>query len=198
MEELDRVGHHGHALVERGAQRFEHVVVPRLADDAHRRGVGLDQVAQRVVVVDLALDAPGRAERHHRRRREVELGLGALEELVVLRVGARVAALDVVHAEVVELLGDAQLVVDGERDAFELRAVAQRRVEDLDRFRKRHFIRGHVQPIPCSDRPRLGRRAYSCAIAVVIGPGHGIGRSSTEFTALTSAAVPHTNISSAM
>jgi len=35
-------------------------------------------------------------------------------------------------------------------------------------------------------------------MAVVIGPGQGIGRSSTEFTALTSAAVPHTNISSAM
>ena len=34
------------------------------------------------------------------------------------------------------------------------------------------------------------------AIAVVIGPGHGISRSSTEFTARTSAAVPHTNISS--
>jgi hypothetical protein len=37
-----------------------------------------------------------------------------------------------VHAEVVELLGDAQLVLDGERDALELAAVAQRGVEDLD------------------------------------------------------------------
>src|SRR2546428_547120 len=38
--------------------------------------------------------------------------------------------------------------------------------------------------------------AYSDAITFVMGPGHGIERSSTEFTALTSAAVPHTNISS--
>ena len=35
------------------------------------------------------------------------------------------------------------------------------------------------------------------AMAFVIGPGHGIVRSSTELTALTSAAVPQTNISSA-
>jgi hypothetical protein len=39
-----------------------------------------------------------------------------------------------VHAEVVELFGDAQLVVDGGGDALDLHAVAQRRVEDLDRF----------------------------------------------------------------
>ncbi len=39
--------------------------------------------------------------------------------------------------------------------------------------------------------------AYVSAIAVVMGPGHGSLRSSTEFTALTSAAVPQTNISSA-
>jgi hypothetical protein len=34
-------------------------------------------------------------------------------------------------------------------------------------------------------------------MARVIGPGHGMARSSTELTAETSAAVPHTNISSA-
>ena len=36
------------------------------------------------------------------------------------------------HAEQVELLGDAQLVVDGRRDALDLEAVAQCGVEDLD------------------------------------------------------------------
>jgi hypothetical protein len=36
----------------------------------------------------------------------------------------------------VELLGDAQLVVDGERDALLLRAVPQRRVVDVDRDRE--------------------------------------------------------------
>ena len=49
-----------------------------------------------------------------------------------LRVRARPAALDVVHAEGVEPLGDAQLVGDREGDAFALGAVAQGRVVDLD------------------------------------------------------------------
>ena len=56
------------------------------------------------------------------------------EELDVLGVGARPAALDEVDAEDVELLGDAQLVLDGGGDAFDLEAVAKRGVEDLDRL----------------------------------------------------------------
>ena len=76
-QELDRVGDHRHALVERGAERLEHVVVPRLADDAHRADVGLDEVAQRVVAVDLALDAPGRAEGDERRSSSSFSSVGA-------------------------------------------------------------------------------------------------------------------------
>ena len=97
-------------------------------------GAGLDQVAQRRVVVDLALGAAGRAERDQRARAQRQLVAGAGEELDVLRVGAGPAALDVVHAEQVELLGDAQLVLDGRRHALDLQAVAQRRVEDLYRI----------------------------------------------------------------
>ena len=43
-QELDRVGHHGHALVQSGPQRLGDVVVPALADNAHRRGAGRGQV----------------------------------------------------------------------------------------------------------------------------------------------------------
>ena len=63
---------------------------------------------------------------------QVQLTLGALEELRVLRVGAGPAALDVVHAEVVELLGDAQLVLHRRRHALDLQAVAEGGVEHLD------------------------------------------------------------------
>ena len=55
------------------------------------------------------------------------------EELDVLGVGPRPATLDEVDPEDVELLGDAQLVLDGGGDALDLQAVAERRVEDLDR-----------------------------------------------------------------
>ena len=95
-------------------------------------GLGLDQVAQRGVVVDLAAGAPGRPERNQRRGRQVEFALGAGEELDVLRVRARPATFDEVHAEQVELLGDAELVVDGRRDALDLEAVSQCGVEDFD------------------------------------------------------------------
>jgi len=96
---------------------------------------GLDQVAQGVVGVDLAARAPGRAERDERRGRELELRPRPGEELDVLGVGAGPAALDVVDAEVVELGGDAQLVLDRRRDALDLQAVAQGGVEDLDHQR---------------------------------------------------------------
>src|SRR5207248_942564 len=56
---------------------------------------------------------------------------GPAEELDVLRVGTGPTTLDVVNPEMVELLGDSQLVVDGEGDALALAAVAQRGVEDL-------------------------------------------------------------------
>jgi hypothetical protein len=75
--------------------------------------------------------APGRAEGHQRRRRQLQL-LGARRKNSSSLGLAWIAALDPVHAEAVELLGDAQLVVDGERDALELDAVAQGGVEDLD------------------------------------------------------------------
>ena len=60
-------------------------------------------------------------------------GGGPAEELLVLGVGARPAALDVLDTEVVELLGDPQLVVDGERQALLLAAVPQGGVVDVDR-----------------------------------------------------------------
>ena len=56
----------------------------------------------------------------------------AREELLVLRIRPRPSALDVVDAELVELLRDEQLVVDRKRDRFALGAVAQRGVEGVD------------------------------------------------------------------
>ena len=51
------------------------------------------------------------------------------EELGVGRIGAGIAALDIVDAEFVEHAGDELLVVQREIDAVGLRAVAQRGVE---------------------------------------------------------------------
>src|SRR5262249_4900096 len=136
--------------------------VPGLADNADGLGTGVEQLPQRVVGVDLALHAPGRAERDQLARLELQLLGKPAEDLVVLGVGAGPARLDVVHAEPVELLGDAELVVDGERDALELRTVPQRRVVDLDTFRKArrypgYVTRGHSPTTLCIAAPRRAR-----------------------------------------
>ena len=57
-----------------------------------------------------------------------------LEELVSCRVGAGIAALDIVDAELVEHRGDVALVLEGEIDAGRQRAIAQRGVEEIEAF----------------------------------------------------------------
>ena len=50
------------------------------------------------------------------------------------RIGARIAAFDIVDADAVEHLRDRQLVGEREVDAIGLRAVAQRRIEQVEAF----------------------------------------------------------------
>ena len=133
LQERDGLADHGHTLVERGAQRLGDMEVPALAHDAGGGGTGLDERGQRGIDVDLPGRTPGGTEGHEFSGAQVELLRSPLEELGVLRIGLRIATLDPAHPEELELLGDAELVVDRERDALELGAVAQRRVEDLDR-----------------------------------------------------------------
>ncbi len=103
--------------------------VRRLPDDAHRAHVRLDEMPQGVVTSTLPLTRRVDRTRRACSSRSLQLGRDAPEQLVVLRVRTGVTGFDVVDAEVIELLRDAtQLVLDRERDPFELRPVAQRRV----------------------------------------------------------------------
>ena len=79
----------------------------------------------------------GRAARppRHAEGGEGRVDLAVLaEELGVGRIGAGIAALDIVDAELVEHAGDRELVVEREIDAVRLRAVAQRGVEEIESF----------------------------------------------------------------
>ena len=130
-----RLRRHGDPLVEARPQRSGDVVVPALADDADRLR------ARR----QTGSPAPRRSRSARwsaasSRTRPAGRSQGATRR----RPGRRTrrpwgwrppAALDVVHAEAVEFPGDAQLVLDGQRDAFELAAVPQRGVVDLHRRR---------------------------------------------------------------
>src|SRR5213594_247149 len=118
-------------LRERDAQVLAHVEVPGLADDGDHRRLGAETEAQVAVVGGLHARPAGRAEGRHLRVLESE-ALDGAEELLVAWVRARPAALDVVEAEVVEALGDAELVLEREGDVLGLRPVAQRRVVELD------------------------------------------------------------------
>ena len=88
---------------------------------------------------------------------------------LVLGIGPGPAALDEGHPEVVELLGDPQLVVDGERQPLLLGAVPQRGVEDVDR-------RGQHREVEVVPAPGLGRRGCgpACTAAWACWPGVGV------------------------
>ena len=132
LEELDGVADHGDAFAERLPERLGDVVVPRLAHDAHRGGAGPNECCQGLVVVDAAAGPACGAEGHQRGVLELQLGGRPGEELLVLGIRTGPAAFDPMDAERVELAGHFELVVGRHRDALELDAVAQRRVEDLD------------------------------------------------------------------
>ena len=116
----------------RRAEDLRDVEQPRLAEDRHDRRLGGDQLAQVRVVGGPVGPVAGRAERG-------ELGglpahrPGGREELDVLGVGARPAALDVGHPVLVEHARDAQLVGERQRDVLALGPVAQGRVVEDDR-----------------------------------------------------------------
>ena len=131
LQERDRVGDHRQVLLERRPQHCVDVEVPGLRHERDRRRLGLEQHPQPGVVLGPHARVPRAAERAHACLLQAFLAHGD-EELRVLRVRARPAALDVVDAEFVQLPRDRELVVERQRDAGALAAVAQRGVVDRD------------------------------------------------------------------
>ena len=121
----DGVADHREVLLERGPQGELDVPLVGLGDQRHHARAALAQGRHQRVVGRAGTGAAGRPERRELGVLEVQLLLGAAEELGVLRVRARPAALDVADTQVVELLGDGELVGDGEVETLLLRAVAQ-------------------------------------------------------------------------
>ncbi len=127
---LHAVGDGLEVLVERAAQRDMDVIVPRLGDIDDRVGVGGEKTSKAWIIGGRAAGPLGHAE-------GAEAGaVGGLlfEEFGVERIRARIAALDIVDAEPVEHRRDAALVVEREVDAGGERAVAHRRVEQIEAF----------------------------------------------------------------
>ena len=100
---------------------------------------------------------------------QLEIGARPGEELGVLGVGSRPAALDEADAERVEVAGDRQLVGDGQRHPLALGAVAQRRVVDVEGVGGHLFSRcvldkakdpSRMREVCARTVVRGGRRAY--------------------------------------
>ena len=101
--------------------------IPALTDQRDHRSLGSQQSLDVGVVLRLGAFFQGGAKSGDFRFLELHLA-GALEESLIFGVRAGPAALDVMHAELVQPLGNLQLVIDGIRDALALGAVTQGRV----------------------------------------------------------------------
>ena len=105
----DRIADHRQVLLRRGAEHLGHVEEPALAEDRGDRRLRRHQRPDvRILLGPIGTMArraergqPGMPERH---------SAGGREELLVLRIGAGPAALDVRESSLVEPSGDLQLV----------------------------------------------------------------------------------------
>ena len=130
-DRLDRLRDAFEVLLVADAERHAHVIVPRLGDQADGARMRLQRRLEARIVGDRAPSPLGHAEGGKGGIDEARIGL---EELGVGDVGARVAAFDVVDADVVEGAGDQPLVLEREIHARRLRAVAQGRIEQVEAF----------------------------------------------------------------
>ena len=78
---------------------------------------------------------------------QLQFGPGSLEETLVLRIGARPAALNVVDPEFVQFRRNQQLVINGKRDGLALSAIPKRGVERVDLIGEKQKG-GVVPPLP--------------------------------------------------
>ena len=143
------VADRGEVLLER-LQRDAHVIVPGLGDEADGVGLGGEQRGEARIVRGRAAGPPGHAEGAE----AGAPGRASAEQFGVDRVGARIAALDIVDAEPVEHRGDVTLVGEREIDAGGQRAVAQRRVEQIEAF----FGHGDLDPMEATQFPHAEER----------------------------------------
>ena len=96
----------------------------RLADERARGREAVGEHAQPLVLGRGRVAPAGHAERDDLRHLQALVG-EQREQLLLLRVGRREAGLDQVHAERVERVHDAHLLLDGQAHAAAAHAVAQ-------------------------------------------------------------------------
>ena len=138
LDIADGFGDEDEVLVVGDAEGAFDVEVPGLAEDGDDGGAGFDEGADVAVLMDGVLGEARAAECREPGVVQGEFG-GALEELLVFGVAAGPAALNVIDTQLIELLGNDELVVHGERDGLALRAIAESGVEGMDFHKESHW-----------------------------------------------------------
>ena len=129
------VADRGEVLLVAGLERDAHVVVPGFGDETDRVGLGGEERGKARIVRRRTAGPARHAECGDFCLERPPLG----EQTRVDRIGAGIAGLDIVDAELVEHAGDGELVGERKIDAVRLRAVAQRGVEQIKAF-ARHAL----------------------------------------------------------
>src|SRR5690606_23229106 len=125
---LDRGRDRFEILLVGAAERDAHMVVPALGDEADRIRARLQHRSKSGIVRRRHAGAFGHTESHEFRPLRALL----LEKLRIGRIGAWIAALDIVEAELVQQTGDDDLVLDRKIDAGRLLAITESRVVEVD------------------------------------------------------------------
>src|SRR5690606_12028766 len=127
----DGLGDRLEVLLVADAEGDAHVIVPRLRHEADGSGARLKYRLETRIVRYGPAGALGHVECGEPGRFQLRL-IG--EKRRIGRVGAWIAALDVIDAEPVQQLRNAPLVLQREIHPRRLRAIAQRRVEEIQAF----------------------------------------------------------------
>ena len=131
FEERDGILDQFQVLLQGNPECVGHVERPALSEQGDVTGMRVHQRPQRGIVFRRIGRAPRRAEGYNFRLFQRH-SLDHLEKFDVLGVGARPPALDIVRAQFVQLLRNANLVFHRERDILGLGAIPQRRIVDFD------------------------------------------------------------------
>ena len=119
------VADRGEVFLLGGLERDAHVIVPGFGDEADGVGFGRQHRGKPRIVGGRTARPPRHAERGDFRARRPLFS----KEARIGRIGAGIAGLDIIDAELVEHARDRKLVGKREIDAVGLRAVAQRGIE---------------------------------------------------------------------
>ena len=133
FQERDGIADHRQVFGFVNVQHLENVQIPGLADDRHdgRSGVACKR--------HMPISSSGCAAFATRHPKRAEFGMlqrqiADLTEVFGRSFGVRqrIAALDEIHADFVQLLGNQQLILKREIDSLALAAVSKSRIVDLD------------------------------------------------------------------